>query len=263
MRRAAITALLLAASTACSVGQGQGDVAGMLFAHDCWGELNDGGASALHEPYDLQPDFFAANPSPPSLTIEVQRGSDLAEFSDGLVMLVDDVCSVRTALGETCDTPGAPATNVGGPVAVGSGSVGSRVQCPFQDDAGVPAATFTVDVPAGVELPGSPTGVSAGAAASPAIVHMSLYLESTCHNENVVLNSVSGTATFRALFDADPNEANAKDKLTDATFDVWFADLSDVPLGGTPNQVPLGLQSHIQGCFKFYFERGQPGQPFP
>jgi hypothetical protein len=245
MRGATILGGLLVATTACSVGQGTGEVSGSLYAPDCWGELSAPDV-AVPAPYNMQPDFFAANPYRASLTIEVQRGSDLSEFSDGLTVLVDDVCTVRAALGETCDAPGAPDTNVGSALSVVDGG-----------------ATFAVAVPVGLYIPGSPTAVSASTAANPPIVHMSLYLESTCHDENVVLNAVSGTATFTALFDADPNEANAKDKKIDATFDAWFADLSDVPIGGTPDQVPIGLQSEMTGYFDFYFERGQPGQPFP
>ena len=55
----------------------------------------------------------------------------------------------------------------------------------------------------------------------------------------------------------------SKKKLTDAAFDVQFGDLHDVPLGGYAEDVPVGLQSRFTGHFRFYFERGQPGQPFP
>ena len=92
---------------------------------------------------------------------------------------------------------------------------------------------------------------------------MSLNLEHTCHNQNVVLQSVAGWVSFNALFDGDPNETQAAAKLTDATFNVEFGDLSDVPIGGYPEDVPPGLRSRVCGAFRFYFELGQPAQPFP
>jgi hypothetical protein len=92
---------------------------------------------------------------------------------------------------------------------------------------------------------------------------MALYLNRTCPSQNVVLYGVSGFVTFSALFDANPDETSAANKLTDATFDVQFADLNDAPFGDYAGDVPIGLQSRVTGSFRFYFERGQPGQPFP
>jgi hypothetical protein len=187
----------------------------------------------------------------------VQRGTDYAEVSDGLNVLVDDVCTIRKALGKPCllgswyhaapDTGGADA----GPV-IGDAGDGAR------------SATFRVSVPAGVRPPGSPSTPPPDEVADPPIVHMSLYLQRSCHNQNIILYGISGTVTFTSLFDADPNETSAEEKLTDVSeFDVQFGDLGDVPLGGYVTDVPKGLQSRVTGKFRFYFERGQPGQPFP
>jgi hypothetical protein len=135
-------------------------------------------------------------------------------------------------------------------------------------DAGAPAAdkgpaTFRVAIPAGVAPPGSPSVPPPDLAADPPIVHMSLYLQRSCHNQNTILYGVDGTITFKALFDGDPNETSAEQKLTDATFDVQFGDLRDTPFGEYAGDVPPGLRSRVFGSFRFYFERGQPGQPFP
>ncbi len=112
--------------------------------------------------------------------------------------------------------------------------------------------------------PGSPRRqLPPDLAANPPIVHMALYLQRSCHNQNTVLYGVGGYITFRALFDGDPNETSADDKLTDATFDAQFGDLSDVPIGDYAEDVPPGLRSRFCGNFRFYFERGQPAQPFP
>ncbi len=63
-------ALALAGALGCSVGQGTGDVHTKdLFAHDCWGTPLHRGHAGLSTQavaqgacYDMQPDFFAANP---------------------------------------------------------------------------------------------------------------------------------------------------------------------------------------------------------
>jgi hypothetical protein len=94
-------------------------------------------------------------------------------------------------------------------------------------------------------------------------VHMSLYLGASCHNQNVVLYALGGTITFNALFSGDPNEKEASEKFTDAKFDMTVGDPRDAPTGGKATDVPVEKQSHVTGFFKFYFERGQPGQPFP
>ena len=239
MRRACLGAMAccaLLATAGCSLGQGTGSVTSdHLFAHDCWGMPSVGTMPAVGAPYDMLPDFFAAVPYRKTLQIRVQRGTDLTEISDGLEVLIDDLDTIRATI---------PQDNGA--------------------DAGATTPTsFRVSVPAGVHPPGSPSVPPPEVVAKPPLVHMSLYLERSCHNQNIVLYSVDGTISFTELFDGNPNETSAQQKLTDATFDVQFGDLRDVPLGGYPRDVPPGLQSRVQGSFRFYFERGQPGQPFP
>jgi len=94
-------------------------------------------------------------------------------------------------------------------------------------------------------------------------MHVSLYLQKSCHNQNVILYAVSGTITFHSLFSGDPNEAEATEKYTDGEFDIQMGDPRDAPVGSTANKIPEELQSRVTGFFRFYFERGQPGQPFP
>jgi hypothetical protein len=232
---------ILALATGCSLGQGTGEVkSDALYAHQCWGAppTPSNPTVAQGAPYDMQPDFFAANPYMTTLQIRVQRGSDLTEVSDGLEVLVDDVNLIRGAIQNPSSVDAGT---------VDGGAAGGSVQ-------------WRVTVPVGVHPPGSPTVPPSGDT-SP--VHMALYLERTCHNQNIVLYGVDGHITFNALFDGDPNETSAANKLTDATFDVQFGDLSDVPQGAYVGDVPTGLQSRVTGNFRFYFERGQPAQPFP
>ena len=183
----------------------------------------------LNEPYDLQPDFFAGIPYRDTLQIRVQRGNDLQEVSDGLGVLIDDVELIRNEL------------------------LGQEL---------------CVTLPPGVELPGGQT-----ASADPIVnavcddrflVHASLYLQASCHNQNTVLYAVAGTMRFEALFSNDPQEKTATEKLTEvASFTLQMGDPRDAPLGGSPTDIPADKLSTVTGHFSFYFERGQPAQPFP
>ncbi|HTJ82664.1 MAG TPA: hypothetical protein VL400_13165 [Polyangiaceae bacterium] len=196
-----------------SVGEGTGAVrSDHLIAKGCWDDA-----------YDLQPDFFAADPSEGSMDIRVQRGSDLIEVSDGVVVLVDDVEYVRAHLGEA----------------------------------------LPVTLPEGVAPPGIPVGALCGdTPCSDAKVHLTLYLLESCHTQNLVFYATSGTMTFDELFSGDPNEKDAAEKLTVARFDVMVGDPRDATKGADGTYT-IPNESQIKGYFRFFFQRGQPAQPFP
>ena len=72
----------------------------------------------------------------------------------------------------------------------------------------------------------------------------------------------------RRLGDAEVNDAdledredeeNAEDRLTHAEFSAMFADPRKL---GSDGQVAAEAQSEVSGYFRFYFQRGQPAQPF-
>jgi hypothetical protein len=263
-----VTGLLI---TGCSLGDGTGQVKSeQLFAHECWGQI--GGGTPAQGVYDLQPDFFAANPYRTAIQIRVQRGNDLQEVSDGLSVVIDDVPKIRAALAiaRTLNSNDAGVADAGVEDA-GAPDGGAQSTCtttaPTDGTLGPHAdgtATFQVALPAGVTPPGSPAIPPPDLLEDPPIVHMALYLHRSCHNQNTVLYAVSGTITFSSLFSNDPNESSAAEKLIDVTkLDVQVGDLRDVPLGAYPREIPCELQSRLQGQFKFYFDRGQPAQPFP
>ena len=266
---------LALASVGCSVGQGKGNVHSLdLFARDCWEYAPVEGTQAYGDCYDLQPTFFAANPYYNTLEIRIQRTSDIEEFSDGLVVNINDIATIRSAIqadaGITAGGPDIMEMSDGGAIERPQSSCPgdrSTVAADMGSCAAVQpppgAAVFQVDLPVGVRPPGSPSTLPPDEAANPAIVHMALYLQYTCHNENSVLYSLDGWIAFQALFDGDPNEASAVDKRTTATFNVEIGDIADVPVGDYADQVPPGLRSHLCGSFDFWFERGQPAQPFP
>jgi hypothetical protein len=71
-----------AASLACEVGQGSGRVYGSLKVAGC-------GEKDLSR-YDMSPNFFGAISLKDQLLIRIQRGGDLQEYNDNLVISVDD-----------------------------------------------------------------------------------------------------------------------------------------------------------------------------
>jgi hypothetical protein len=96
---------------------------------------------------------------------------------------------------------------------------------------------------------------------SPPMVHLAIYLHNTCHETNSALYAVKGVITFEKLFDGDPNETSAEERLSAAVFDVFVGDPRDEPPEG--GEIPEEKLSRVTGWFRFYFQRGQPGQPFP
>lgn len=206
MSRAGVTLLCGAlCSLGCTVGEGHGNVTSeRLYLQGCW-----------NGPFNLKPDFFAANPyRREALLIRVQRGDNNQEASDGLTVIVNDLNKVK----EQLDTP------------------------------------IPVGLPPGVVPPGQP----AMGGETP-LVSMSIYLHQTCHEQNSATYSVSGTITFRSIFNGDPNEEDSALRFTDASFVAKFADPRE--LLGTTNPAEL-TSDDVTGDFSFFFQRGQPAQPF-
>lgn len=253
---------LLALLAGCSLGQGEGRVhSDDLYAKDCILPTRDENGALVSCPgpdgvdegcdaYDLRPDFFAAVPYRETIQMRVQRGTDITELSDGLATLVNDVDKIRKVLGDKQQA------------AIDAGAT--------EEEAAMEYVELPVALPAGVQPPGAPIAPPAPCNAATQLcdaqpVAISLYLQKSCHNQNTVLYAVTGWVRFRALFSADPNETSAADKYTDAEFDVVIGDPRDAPPGVAidATAIPEELTSRLTGFFRFYFERGKPGQPFP
>ncbi len=205
MKRLLAPACVAALLCGCSIGEGAGAVrSDRLYVPGCW-----------NGPFDLEPDFFAANPyREEQLQIRIQRGDNNEEASDGLTVLVNDLTELRQSLGTDVE----------------------------------------VGLPAGVSPPGQPVTGKPSPKAS-----LSLYLHQTCHEGNGAIYSVAGTINFSSLFSGDENEQNSDKRLTDAHFSADFADPRDL-VDATD---PAAVTSHVDGWFRFFFQRGQPAQPFP
>lgn len=240
----------------CSLGRGEGEVhsddlyaAGCVLPspQDCPGPDGvDYGCDA----YDLRPDFFAAVPYRDTIQMRIQRGTDITELSDGLAVLVNDITKIREPLREI--------------------RTRAIVQGATEEEAKKLYVEVPVAIPVGVFPPGSvpapPPPCDPGTQVCGTLpVAISLYLQKSCHNQNIILYAVSGWVRFHSLFSGDPNEKDAAEKFIDAEFDVMVGDPHDAPLGEPidADAIPKEKMSHVTGYFRYYFERGKPGQPFP
>ncbi len=265
---------------------------GVLDVTSCWSG-----------PFNLNPNFYAAVPSAtggedsganeaesPSdaLQLRIQNNGDFENFSDGLAILVDDAGEVRgdpltdgTSRASLLNTnlvvslpvgvvvSGVPVTAVANPGIVHA-TLYLQKTCPTQNVALFALSEVTVnadgtcDRPDGGEPPldcgsagtlpntdGGPVepavpgqGADAGASATAA--------QATTRTSWI---------NFQSLFDGNPDEADANKRLTDATFEFFLADPREVCPGGLGP--PPRCRGDLKGNFKFYFERGQPAQPFP
>jgi hypothetical protein len=116
-------------------------------------------------------------------------------------------------------------------------------------------SALEVGLPVGVAPPGVPVVYDP----DPAPVNLSLYLHDSCHAQNGTVYSVGGTITFTSLFSGDPEETESDERLTEASFDATFAD-PRLLVGDAV--ADAAVQSRVTGYFRFFFQRGQPAQPF-
>jgi hypothetical protein len=211
----------------------------------------------------MQPDFFAAVPYRDTLQIRLQHGADVQEISDGVSIVIDDVPAIRNGQLNKPLPVKLPAELE--PLATGK-------EWALKDEGKCKAESLLAQLPADDSesanrkqkfetlLGALPNSEEKSDEAS--IVHMALYLQQSCHNQNIVLHAVSGWIMFTSLFSGDPNEAVGANKLTEAVFSVMVGDPQDAP-PDKPGEIPLNRQTRLQGYFNFYFQRGQPAQPFP
>ncbi|MCL2778426.1 MAG: hypothetical protein FWD73_10520 [Polyangiaceae bacterium] len=235
---------------ACSQGKGDGIVVGTLNVPSCW-----------TGPFNLDPNFFAADPAGSSLQLRIQNGSDFETFSDGISILIYDTSKIRPSSGF-------------------AGEYGDALEVGLQPEVTPPGVPVTPDP-------------------NPPNISMTMYLQKTCATQNVTLQAVKevtipsdgscdaaavagadptaacdpntvnvagvGTgqslAAFTHVFNGNLDETNAAERLTAGCFDVYFADPREGAAGGLGPPPPC--RGHIKGTFRFFFERGRPAQPFP
>ena len=254
---AAACALLLGAlAPACSLSDGDGDIAGTLSVPACWSGK-----------FSLKPDFFAGVPYKNTLQLRIQNGGDYETFSDGVSILIDDVPSIRpsadgskglygvpleVSLPPAVTPPGVPIQAVASPAHVHLTLYLQRT-CRTQNVAlyALDEVTLnpdgTCDALDGADFPIACSAADGGPDAAP--------------SPAAPLRTARSTITFRHLFNGNPDETVAAERLSEASFDVYLADPRDVCPGGIGP--PARCRGHLSGTMKFYFQRGRPGQPFP
>jgi hypothetical protein len=257
----ALAACLLEAVTpGCSLGEGTGYVTGTLNVPLCWtGSFN------------LNPNFFAAVPYLTSLDIRIQNGGDYETFSDAVLILVDNVDAVlgvppyASEIGKELTLslppgvvpPGDPVLPDPNPASVHL-TLSLNKSCQTEE-----IALYALDK-VSLNADGSCDQLEAGP------------LTIQCDGANMGLvdagSSDAGEAEaaapptasswieFDDLFDGNPYETSAVKRLTKGTFHAYLGD----PREGCPGGVgpPPPCRGHLTGEFSFYFERGQPAQPF-
>jgi hypothetical protein len=277
---AILGALVTLAVAACSLGQGQGQVTGILDVPDCWSG-----------PFDLHPDFFAAVPATApngvqtttnALEIRIQNGSDFQAFSDGLIIGVDDAGEVRgdpgpngsrpsllgvplvVSLPPSVVPPGVPITPIPNPRIVHAALYLGRT-CRTQNDAlyALDAVSANADGSCDPVAGGDPAPVCGGPATGPVDGGASdAATDASVSDAGPAAPTVKqSTITFSHLFDGNPNESNAGERLSSATFDFYLGDPRETCPGGLGP--PPRCRGHLTGWFDFYFQRGRPAQPFP
>jgi hypothetical protein len=291
--RPRLTGIVLAIALAtwvapgCSVGEGQGSVSGLLDVPDCWsGE------------FDLKPTFFAAVPSASAtlgtseatsgsdaLQLRIQNGGDFESFSDGLAILVDDAGEVRgDPLADGTKRPSLLNTNLA--VAMAAGVVPAGVLITPMARASIVHATLYLektcrtqnvalyatdqvtlnpdgtcgrsdggDPPLSCDTPAEVLNPDGGASTARTTAGADAGVA------NPAASTVSSWINFKNLFDGNPDEADAPKRLTTATFHFYLANPREICPGGLGP--PPRCRGELQGNFSFYFERGQPAQPFP
>ncbi len=155
------------------------------------------------------------------MQLRIQKGGDYETFSDGVLIQIDNVNTVRSELGQ-----------------------------PLQ-----------VDLPPGVKPPGVPIT----AVANPSIVHLSLYLQTTCHTQDVALyglgsTTMNGDGTCGGTPDGGNSETIVPEACgsqnTGLAPDASVPDAGDADAGGQAAALPVG---HSTITFQHLFN-GNPDE---
>ena len=117
------------------------------------------------------------------------------------------------------------------------------------------------EIPVGMPRGVTPPGVPVVHSEDPPKVSLSLYLHNTCHQQNGTVYSVAGSINFSKLFSGDLNEGSSENRHTVAKFEASFADPRELA-EAVDEQAKAAVTSKVTGYFDFFFQRGQPSQPF-
>jgi hypothetical protein len=291
--------VLAALAAGCTVGSGSGAASGPIFVLGCFpnnGNYGDGPDAT--RPFDLQPTFFAGEPtedigdvavSQPAnlLTIRLQRNGNRIEINDTLYFdILNSYEVARCVRGRIDPRDGMPDWDQRMTTDFHGETLTSTPWCDWSGtaqvgDGGADASDGGADAGDG----GADAG-DAGPRVPRAVIHLttedmvrsSLSLLFTCHQADVVANSFGGTIEFEEFGSAaEPNlppemrhgipkdfKINFGDRLR-ARFHVvlnderiWGAVKTMMPVPTMPR-----IGGEVSGYFDFDLERGRAAQPFP
>jgi hypothetical protein len=225
------TPVLLAAAVGMRLlvgcaGQGEGEISGTLRVPIC----------RLDGVYDLRPSFYGANREGRTLMIRIQNGGGDADYTDHLVISIDDTEAVAREIAASTEVD----------------AMGRRVK------------TFPVGM-----RPSEPW-TEPPAPEERYLIHASLHPNQSCGRTKVTklgqvvgLWTYQGTMTFRAVDQQQPTEEEGLTEVTD--FHLQLID--DRPVGTTaPADIdpdsPVG-DGELSGWFRFYATRMVPANSWP
>jgi hypothetical protein len=220
-----------------------------------------------------------------ALEIRIQNGTDFETFSDGLIIAIDDAGEVRGEPGPSGARPsllgvplavslppnevppGVPIRPIPSPRIVHAAMYLNRT-CRTQNDALYALDAVSTNPDGSCDRPanGDPAPACGGPATGPTdggTADGGLDASSSAPDASPTAPPTvrQSTITFSHLFDGNPNEANASQRLSSATFDFYLGDPRETCPGGLGP--PPRCRGHLTGWFSFYFQRGRPAQPFP
>lgn len=214
--------LMVSVLSACA-GHGEGQVIGRVYSAPC---RMDGG-------YTIHANFFSANRDGASITIRIQNGGGPPEYTDHLVITIDDTDRVAALLAQSME----------------------------RDAEGRPVVTLPV-------APRGSPGVIVHATLFP---NWTCGRRKVTRLGQVVgLWAYEGTMTFRSIDRGDRPQGTMDAGLDDRVTDVpaFHLRLHDPrPVGAVappdvPPDVPVGF-AELTGSFRFRFSRGVPAVMFP
>jgi hypothetical protein len=301
IRLATIAALAAVIAPACSLGQGTGTCSGTLNVPDCWSGPFDLHPDFFAAVPGANPHYPTTSDSSLQIRIqngdfyETFNDGILILVDDAGEVRGDpapDGTPRPSLLGQSLVVslppgvvpPGVPITPVASPPIVHAALYLDRT-CRTQNDALYAMASVSGVDPASGECLRPEGGQTSLTCPGPAIADGGTSSDASVDagpiggadagagagGDASVASGASGggvggttgtsTITFTSLFDGNPDEADAAKRLSEASFNFYFADPREMCSGGLG--APPPCRGHLAGNFKFYFERGRPAQPFP
>lgn len=237
-------ALGVALVPACTSPEGEGSLYGALDSPPC-----------LTGPFDLAPDFFGTIVYRSQVMFRIQQSSDNQAYSDGALMVVEDIEKVKSSLDRPLvvtlppevTAPGVPISPTDDPGNVHLSLYLLRT-CKTQP--------VTLHAVREVSFDGAGAACDVtrpeGATIDPACEAPPFSTDPRGDGKSRIV--------FHSIFAGDTATLDSEPRRTRGCFDIYLADPREVN-GAT--LAPPRCRGHLRGTFDFLFRRSRPSQPFP